>query len=386
MNVSRLFNDMEVETKVLPIDGSEIASKDRTHGDSYRLELTLRVRVPIPSQTIDQISRNDPKLADALPALPALVESASPSPAFKRLYDLKIDSLRGQLNRIDSLLSRHNFYDCDTVLDLKNPATGRRALLIQADMDVNTDGSDGDRNFVIDGSSMFFQPQTSYRWPRQTTRTNPFLATYGKRLAALKADFAKPGLSPERNRQIRDQIKTTEATLYELRHYSFLIAGNDPYIVLPGFMVRDGKGPLVPKIGDYAAVIHDGVIYPAIVGDIGPSFKMGEASVRLCQQINPRSSSISRPVSSLKVTYLIFPDSLEQPFGPPDLDHWRTRCQALLDELGGTAIPVFEWTSLIQPWPTPTPTPTPSPTPSPTPAPASSPATSSSPPAPAETG
>ena len=44
-----------------------------------------------------------------------------------------------------SLLSRHNFYDCQTVSQLRHPNTGRRAILLQGDMDVDADGSDSDR-------------------------------------------------------------------------------------------------------------------------------------------------------------------------------------------------------------------------------------------------
>lgn len=369
IDVSRLFNDIQVTSQVEPIVSDETASVDRREGASYQLELKLKVDVPTASWTLEQVSRNDPGLAEALPGLADRLADASISPAFGQLYDRKIDYLKARLSRIDSLLSRHNFYDCETILEFQNPSSGRRALFMQGDMDVNTDGSDGDRNFEIDGSSMFFQPQTSYRWTRLTERPNQFLEFTKDRIKELKAEYAIPGLSAEKNRSLRDAIAHEQATLYEIERYSFLISGADPFIVLPGFMLRDAASPFAPSFGDYAVVVHKGITYPAIVGDAGPSFKFGEASVRLCRQINPRSSAISRPVSDLKVTYIVFPGTKDEAPGPPDLEKWKTRCADLLGDLGLNPSQLHAWENLIKPWPTPTPVPTPTPTPTPTPIP-----------------
>jgi hypothetical protein len=374
MSVSELFNDMQIVSKVDAIRGDETASQDRTQQGSYRLDLTVHVDVPVASQTIEQIKRNDPTLPAALPGFESLLASARVSPAFETLYALKLDNLKAKLARIDTLLDRHNFYDCETILEMQNSTTGRRALFLQGDMDVNTDGSDGDRNFDIEPGSIFFQPQTSYRWKRLTDRPNQFLDATKISIAKYQSEAASPTATAVRKRDLRDAITQKQATLYEIERYSFLIAGNDPYIVLPGFMLRDAKGPFAPAIGDYAAVIHDGVVYPAIVGDTGPSFKFGEAAIRLCQQLNPRSSANNRPVSSLKVTYVVFPGSKETA-GPPDLEKWNARCTELFIDLGLKPAKIHAWENLIKPWPTPTPppTPTPSPTPSPSPAPVASP-------------
>src|SRR5262249_25258217 len=118
-------------------------------------------------------------------------------------------------------------------------------------------------------------------------------------------------------------------------------------------------------------------IYPAIVGDIGPNDKVGEASFRIAKEINPQSTPYNRPVSELKATYLIFPGSADTPFGPPDLDKLQARCQKLVDEIGGATAPLHPWQNIIPP--PPTPTPTPSPSPSPTPASPTSPGGSTSP-------
>jgi hypothetical protein len=154
-----------------------------------------------------------------------------------------------------------------------------------------------------------------------------------------------------------------------------LIAATDPYIVLPGIF---GRVQDAGKVGDYAVVIHGDKIYPAIVGDVGPSDRVGEASLRIAQEINPLATAYNRPVSDLKVTYLIFPDTADKPFGPPDLEKIRARCETLVQEMGGATVPLHEWKNLI-PSPTPTPIATPTPSPTLTATPSASPAPSSSP-------
>ncbi len=359
IDVSKLYNDVLVESKFITVPSEQTASQDRAEDDSYALRLTVEARIPAPSADFAAVSRNTPKLPTALPGLADLFKSARVSPAFAGLYDQKITYTKARLNRLDTLLTRHNFFDCDTILELTNDETGRHALFLQGDMDVNTDGSDGDRNFPVDGSSIFFQPQTSYRWKRTTDRPNPFLETTKRLLAEAEKEYAIVGLPVQRNRELEATIAHEKATLYEVDVYSFLISGADPFIVLPGFMIRDATGPFAPKIGDYAAVIYDGITYPAILGDVGPSFKMGEASLRLTKQLNPKSSAFSRPVSNLDVTYLVFPGTAEPKAGPPDLNLWHTKVSELLTDLGLTPTTLHKWNDLIQPWPTPTPTPSP---------------------------
>ena len=148
-----------------------------------------------------------------------------------------------------------------------------------------------------------------------------------------------------------------------LKKFSFLIGATDPFIVIPGgFTKTEGA-----KVGDLAVVIHGDAIYPAIVGDVGPSDKAGEASLRIAKEISDKANPMYRPVSDLGVTYLIFPGTAETPFGPPDLDKMHERCDALVKEIGGAGVPLHKWENIIPPPPTPTPSPTPTPTPSPSP-------------------
>jgi hypothetical protein len=163
---------------------------------------------------------------------------------------------------------------------------------------------------------------------------------------------------------LRNAITQLRAEVDTLKKSSFLIGTTDPSIVIPGAFARDRDGA---KAGDYAVVIFGNGIYPAIVGDIGPNDKVGEASFRIAKEINPQSTPYSRPVSDLKVTYLIFPGSADPPFGPPDLEKLQTRCQKLVDEIGGATVPLHHWENIIPPPPTPTPSPSATSTSSPAP-------------------
>jgi len=331
--------------------------------------------LPHPSRTLDELGENDPKLPEVLSQMTRLADTARVSPYFDKLYKNKIEYVRDRLNRLDLVLSRHNFYDCETILELQHPETGRKALLMQGDMDLNTDGSDGDRNFPIDAASPTFQPQTSYRWPKLTDHPNPWLSIYENKLASLKLEFSLKGLPIERNRELKRSIDETNRVIADLKSKSFLISDADPSIVVPSFMLADSSDAFSPSIGDYAAVIYNGKIYPAIVGDAGPSSKMGEASARICKELNPKTSAFSRAVNNIKVSYLIFPGTAEEP-GPPDVVRWRQKCKQFLDEIGGTLPELHAWEDIVPPWPTPTPTPTPTPSVTPTPTPTQSPSPS----------
>ena len=360
-----LFNGIALESAVVIEPGTDLASADRKENNAYKVEVTLRLRLPRPAATLEDILSNKPDLATVLPTLPALLENATVSPFFEKFYELKVRDVRRKQANLDTILSRHNFYDCETMLELQNPATSRRALLVLSDMDVNTDGSDGDRNVAVDSSSMFFLPQTSYRWPKQTDRVNLCLPIEEKKLADFDAEFAKPSLKPARIQEIKDGIDLAKRRIHDLKKWSFLVSSVDPFIVLPGFIMRDHTGPFVPKVGDYAVVIHEGRAFPAILGDSGPSHKAGEASLLLCRELNGNSSNLSRPISDLKVAYVVFPGSAEPENTPPDLEKWQAKCQTLLDELGGLGVPLHTWPNLVPPWPTPTPSPEPTPAPSP---------------------
>lgn len=363
MNTGMLFNGLQYKWSVTTEPG-DTAARDRGKDDSYRLELNLKLRTPRPATTVGDVMVGNPKLPELLPSLPVLLGTAEVSPDYEGLYRRKLDWLNGRLERIEQILSRHNFYDCDTVLLLRHPETGQRAIFVQGDMDVNVDGSDGDRNIEVDGSGQFFQPQTSYRWPKTTARPNPFIAKFQDQIDQANRELADTTTTGVRKGELQTRITEAKRQISDLKASSFLVSKTDPTIVLPGFMMR-GDGPDVPKVGDYAVVIHGDKMYPAIVGDAGPSYKVGEASLRLCNEINDTGTPLARPVSDLAVTYLVFPGSAEAKRSAPDLALWRTRCVELLGKLGIPEAPLHHWEDIVPPWPTPTPTPAPSPTPGP---------------------
>lgn len=366
MDTGMLFNGLQYQWNIETQPGGT-AAEDRRKDASYRIELNLKVRTPRAAASLEDLKLVNRRLEELIPSLPPMLETAKVSPHYEDLYRRKMNFLKQRLEKIEQILSRHNYYDCDTILELRHPETGRRALLVQGDMDVNVDGSDGDRNIVVDGSNQFFQPQTSYRWPKVTSRPNPFIKRLEERIAKAEDEKAAPGATDARRAQLQEDITQARSGISELKSSSFLVSKTDPFIVLPGFMLGGGG----PAIGDYAVVIYGGKMYPAILGDAGPSYKVGEASLRLCNEINDTGTPLARPVSDLTVTYLVFPGSADEKRSQPNLDHWFERCSELLVDLGVTnsSTALHRWEDTVPPWPTPTPTPTPTPMPTPTPTP-----------------
>ncbi len=365
-DTARLFSGLALKTSVTCAQGTLTTLGAIQETNSYEADITLHVRWPSAATNSQSIFAATPELGTLLPNLPRLLESASLSPDFSGLLERKERSLRVNLAQLQKLPYRDSLFDCQTILDLKHPENGRRVLFVQAIMNVNTDGSDGDRNLAIDRLSATFQPQTNYRWPKSGNHPNPCLRETESRLALLNAELGSGSLTPENKASLSKELDYLKATAEELKRWDFLVGTADPFIVLPSFMV--GKSSGQPSIGDYAVVIVHGKLYPAILGDMGPGSKIGEASLRLCRAIDPASGADRRPVSRPEVTYLIFPGTAEKPFAAPDYAHWASRCRDLWKELGGTETSDWqEWTSLEKPWPTPTPSPSPSPTGSPIP-------------------
>jgi hypothetical protein len=366
LDTAKLFNGVTVHATVETHPGAD-ATTERIDPESYVLDLKLRARLPSPNKTIEELAKISPQLPTLLPGLAAMLSPDPVSPLFAQLYDTKVKVLRENLVRLDQVLSRHNFFDCQTVLQMEHPQTHRKALLLQADMDVDADGSDADRMPIGTGVTTNFKPFTSYRWPKKTPAPNPYLPAIEDRLKKVEDEYALKTTTPERKRELRSAISSLRDEVASLKKSSFLIGATDPYIVVAGPFAR-GKDAV--KVGDYALVIFADGVYPAIVGDIGPNDRVGEASLRIAKQINGLSTAYNRPVSDLKVTYLIFPGTADKPFGPPDLEKLQVRCEALVKEIGGASVPLHRWENIIPPPPTPTPSPTPtsSPTGSATPA------------------
>lgn len=341
--VNTLFNDMKFTSRIIPTEG-ESATKERATKDSYGVEFTINVKIPKPTSTTAELTALNPQLATLLPGLDGLVKTAKVSGFYHYLYDLKQKSLERSILRLDQVLSRHNFYDVETILELEHPQTKQKALLLQGEMDVVSDGSDGDRMPTFDDyifKSQHFQPTSSYGWPKVTTQPNPLVARLEDEQRTLKAKRAADQTAEEKSR-----LADLPLIIADLKKRSFLIAQEDPFIVIPtSLRSYEGYAGHTPSIGDYAVVIHGSKLLPAIVGDYGPITKMGEASLRIARELDPQAGPYRRPVSDLKVTYIIFPGSAERPFRQPDYAAWQKRCAEYLEKSGLTAAnpPLHTW-------------------------------------------
>jgi len=364
-DVSRLFNGITLRSEVETTSGAA-ASEERVDPMSYAIDLKLRARVPTPNRTVDELGKVSPDLGKLLPGLATMVKPESVSPLFAQLYETKVRELRENLSRLDLLLSRHNFYDCQTVLALRHPETKRRALLFQADMDVDADGSDGDRVPAGNGVSPTFKPFTSFRWGKKSNRPNPYLPGIEDRLR--RVELEQRTATPERKRDLKNAATELRDEISAMKKYSYLIGTYDPFIVVPASFT---KGSDAAHVGDYAVVIAGSTIYPAMVGDVGPNDRVGEASLRIAKEVNGLSNPNNRPISELKATYIVFNGTADSSWGSLDLEKLQARCEALVKEIGGASVPLHRWLNTVPPLPTPTPTPTPSisPTPSASPSP-----------------
>ena len=348
-DVRKLRSGIPFKTEV-KVEKGAIASRERVDEGSYTAFYQLSLRLPEPAKSMAELESSNPELSKLLPGLPALVEKAGVSGWFHKLYDNKATRIRRDANTLNELLTKHNLYDCETILHLTAPS-GRRVFFMQAEMDVVSDGSDGDRlpempEEIV--NSTHYQPFTSYGWPKKTRTPNPMVAGWEKRVANGEKELADPATKPDRKAWLRDRIAYLKRGIADLKGRSFLIAEYDPFIVIP-VNILTSSDPFAPNVGDYAVVAYGGKLYPSIVGDGGPTFKVGEASLRMARELNPKASPYSRPVSDLKVSYVVFPGSREPEKGPPDYEKWRQRCHELLAEIGGVGegVQLHLWQDLL---------------------------------------
>lgn len=350
MDVRKLRSGIPFKTE-MKIEKGGIASKERSDESSYTAFYRLTLRVPSPAKTIAELESSNPKLSKILPGLPALIEKAEVSPWFTKLYDNKTSRIRSDANTLNELLTKHNFYDCETILHLRT-AAGRRVFLMQSEMDVVSDGSDGDRLPTMPDeivNSSYYQPFTSYGWAKKSQTPNPMIAGWEKRLTGAIKELADRTTTAERKAWLKDRISYLKRGIEDLKSRSFLIAEYDPFIVIP-INILSSNDAFSPNVGDYAVIVHGEKLYPAIVGDGGPTFKVGEGSLRMAQELNPKATSYNRPVSDLKVTYLVFPGSRDADREPPDYEKWRLACHKLIGEIGGIGegFQLHAWQDLLR--------------------------------------
>lgn len=349
-DVRQLRSGIAFKTDVLFEKGMN-ASLERVDADSYVAEYSLKVKLPTAATSLEDLERSNAKLSEILPSLSGLLSSGEVSKWYNTLYQNKSERIRRNANSLNELLTKHNVYDCETILNLK-AENGRKVFFMQAEMDVVSDGSDGDRLAEMPDAivnSTHYQPFTSYGWPKRTKTPNPMVAGWELRIGNANKELADRSTTLDRRAWLKDRIQMLKRGISDLKARSYLIADYDPFMVIPVNLLTDRSDPFAPKVGDYAVVIYGEKVYPCIVGDGGPTFKVGEASLRMAKEINSNASPYSRPVSDLTVTYVVFPGSREERKGPPDYELWEKRCNELLAEIGGlgSGYTLHQWEDLL---------------------------------------
>ena len=347
IDTARLWNGIDSNSLMNVTQGAS-ASEERADRKSYTFDFNVNLRVPLPVKDTQEIFSINQKLSKIVPEFDDMIKMGKVSGFYHKLYDLKAKRLQQFLTRLNAVPDRHNFYDCETILELVHPKTKRKVLFIQSDMDVVSDGSDGDRMPEYDqyiAESTNYQPFTSYGWKKQTDKPNPLLKRWEKKLSEEVNKLEQGKLSSSKIKVSKQNIETLKREIADMKARSFLIARADPFIVIPSWMrLYTNQNKFAPSVGDYAAIIFEGRILPVIIGDTGPTWKLGEASLRVAKELNSNATSYKRPVSDLKVSYLIFPQSADSP-SAPDMDKWFDKVQSLLGEVGGLGdgVKLFRW-------------------------------------------
>lgn len=325
-HISKMTPGLNVLSSVQFEQGST-ASQDRKALAAYQVRVALNLRLPQAADG-ESLKHANPKLPQLFAKYDDFMGKAKVSQWYQALYLHKQNRIRKEAATLARLLDRHNYYDTDTILEIESPETGRKVLWVQADMDVVSDGSDGDRLPDMPEkvkNSDHYQPMTSYRWRKLGTNPNPLLPHWEERVTKLSKDKKANAAA----------LQHAKNVVHDLKKYSFLLAEYDSFIVVPLTFKNGGNDAYRPQLGDYAAVVVGDRIFPAIVGDFGPRFKAGEGSLRLARLINPKATPFARPVSDLGVSYVIFPHSKEPENGPINYERLNTRVQELLQEMGG---------------------------------------------------
>lgn len=318
--------------------------KKTSAGGYLEITKTGTITRPKPITSADALEKLNPGLMGTLPGLKDLITNGTVSPKFKALYDAKIEEVKG-----GDVMATNDFFDCATVLNLKDPKSGRSAVLFESNMDTCTDGSDPGRlstlsDYAEARRSGSYQPTVAYSWAKKETNTppNPFLKYWDERIGLMRgikkqvdelaeADKASFWQGMKNHCDEKFTLLEKKASEYRptLQTRRSLVASLDPFIVVPKTWVDDQI-----HVGDYAAVVYEGKIYPCIIGDAGPATKTGEGSLKLAQALNPKASSRMSPVNKVSVTYIVFPGTAS-PRATPDMAAYHQEVSRLLTEIGG---------------------------------------------------
>ena len=105
--------------------------------------------------------------------------------------------------------------------------------------------------------------------------------------AKMAIDADGPAAGPGHKKGTELDPTGQNATTFHFSDGTSLPAEAVPYIVLPENQQKNGPFDPAVKIGDVAIVIYKDMITAAICGDIGPLNKIGEASIRVHESLQP---------------------------------------------------------------------------------------------------
>lgn len=305
--------------------------KKKTDDDKLhyaRVSTQVTYLMPQAITQMADLEKLNPGLGQALPGLAKLLPEAKVSHKFARLYRNKALQIAG-----GEALDFKDYFDCATVLDLRDADTGRTAILFQSDMDSDTDGTDprrfpGIEDYPAALTDPAFQPTLAYTWNEKGTPANPMIGYHSKindsasqwqqNLTDLKAKSTSLGERFFLDRLLATSRQQGGAARSWLKRYAApegddnlsgvrsLVGEKDPFIVVPEAWTKDDAS-LPFSVGDYVLVIYGAKVLPAIIGDTGPCEKCGEVSLKLGQAVNPRATANSAAVSEPCATYIVFP-------------------------------------------------------------------------------
>ena len=117
IDTARLWNGIDSNSLMNVTQGAS-ASEERTDRKSYTFDFNVNLRVPLPVKDALDIFSINQNLMKIVPEFEGMIKTGRVSDFYHKLYDLKAKRLQQFLTRLNAVPDRHNFYDCETILEL----------------------------------------------------------------------------------------------------------------------------------------------------------------------------------------------------------------------------------------------------------------------------
>ena len=117
IDTARLWSGIESNTKI-EIQAGQEASFERKQKSSYSFDFTIRLNKPKPVENLEGLNLMNPSIGKILPGLSELFTNSKVSGFYYKLYEIKSKRLQQYLTRLNAIPDKHNFYDCETILEL----------------------------------------------------------------------------------------------------------------------------------------------------------------------------------------------------------------------------------------------------------------------------